>query len=176
MSNTDQNDSKRPRVAEHAWINAAGEKVESIVEATGNRTTFLATGKSVDGQTGGKPGKAVTMFAAFGIRTLMVNRGSQARTAGEDEADFVTATLAEIKDGNWYEYDRGGGGPRYDFDLLAQAIVEVKTNAGIASTTEEIRAKLDGEDGYPAKAMRNTEVAAIYNRLKGRPTPTANDL
>lgn len=168
-------DSKKPSVAEHDWINAAGDVVDDLELATGIKYRDKSTGEYFTYQIPlAEPGKVQTMFAVWGARTKAINTGSAARQKRKSDADFnasdvahMTATFAGIVDGTWEAAGERKRGPAYDLDVLADAIVFVLTNAGATPNHDKIRAKLGDDVSYRSGAMKMPEVLQEYNARKG---------
>jgi hypothetical protein len=177
------------KVANHELLNAAGEVTESEEEATGIRYTLLANNQSFDYQSGLEPGKAATMLAVFGAKTLATNETSAARNNSKGEAsadeqiDAVRERFALLNDGKWVDRTREGVGAKVDLDALAEAICRVLIAEGKSTQADvdggykaKVRAKLDDDKTYARKARSYGPVANEYANLVGRTTATVDDL
>lgn len=192
----DEEVSKR-QVAKHSLLNATGEVVEDIKDATGIRYQDIQSGKTFDYQM--KPNSAgLLMFALFGARTLATNEASAvrqvAKKAGEadnggDQVEAIRERFEMIDSGEWVDRTREGG-VRIDRDTLAKAAVNVLVRLGKipADQADTYNAKLlEGfEKGNPAKKLTGVQmvaqirqvdgVEAEYKKLAGKVTRTADDL
>lgn len=164
------------RKATHDLLDAKGEVVDKMTDATGIRYTDRATDESVDYQTGGKAGEPLTMLAVFGAKTKATNTASgarQARTAGSgDDSDVaaIESFFGNLKPGQWELPSTRAGGPRYNPELLAAAIHQVrgKASEGIEAYAAKIADPEPVKDGkpYAVVALANQKVKAVYSRLK----------
>lgn len=176
-------DTKRKAVADRQWVDATGTEVKDPTEATGFRYVDLATKSAYVWQSGGEPGKAITMLAVFGGLTKAGNvRNTAINGPGGDPNADVIATIQEwfdlLETGQWGEERVGGVGARFNKDLLAQAIAEA---AGHVVGSEFHLARLarleanekvqdpDKKAGteilYGTFALRNKLVRDRYNEL-----------
>jgi hypothetical protein len=167
-----------PKVKRHQWLDAAGNVVADVEQATGIRYTTDA-GEIFDYQVGSEPGLPQTMLAAFGARTLATNTVSSFYGAADKvtrerprkddapENDIVglQERFAAIVSGDWGASVGGGtGGTGYNLDDLCDAAESVITAAGAPFNKERIAdalrngGRFKGAD-LDAKAYRN----AIYN-------------
>ena len=164
------------RRATHDLI-ANGAIVDSITKATGIRYTDRATDETVDFSIpGAKAGDPATMLAIFGAKTKATNTASgarQARTNGNgDDTDVgaIEAFFANLKPGQWELPSTRAGGPRYNPDILAAAIHEVKgkNSEGIPKLLAKIAnpAIVKDDKPYSVLALANVKVKAVYARLK----------
>jgi hypothetical protein len=181
----------RNKVSERDYIDSKGDLVDRIEQATGARYTVgKVTGDKFeaidffDAQFG-QPGKLVTMCAIMGFHTKL---GNVANTILNDKdnpgtvenaAAAIKEFLSEADAGKWAErVGGGGGGIRYNVELLAQAIAEVtgkpvdeykaKMTWRVDSKGAQVQPDAQGEYpkgaiSYPAFAMRNAQVKAKYD-------------
>ena len=168
---------KREKRADHAWIDANGNAVDDIEMAVGNSYTAIATGKTIAHVLAGlKPGKPNTMFAVFGLRTLMTNEASQARTKGLDEVEALKTRLAETVDGQWQVPATREGGSTLNVEMFAKAVGQVKNldAAGI----EARRTKAEADPAWARQVLRDVpDIAQAYRALMGRaPTLSLDDV
>jgi hypothetical protein len=175
--------------ANHELLNAASEVVENEEDATGIRYTLLANNQSFDWQSGLEPGKAATMLAIFGAKTLATNETSAARqnvkgsASADEQIDAVRERFAIIADGKWVDRTREGVGAKVDLDALAEAICQVLITEGKSTQADvdggykaKVRAKLDDDKTYARKARSYGPVAAAYAALVGKTSATVDDL
>lgn len=177
------------KVAEHGLINANGSPVENEEEATGISYKQLATGETFTYQTGGEAGKALTMLAVFGAKTLATNEASQVRNnpkgAGSDaeQMQAIKDRFAMIEaEGKWVDRTREGVGAKVDKDKLAGAIIEVLTAQGKITDADsgtmyaKVRQKLEDDPKYQATARNVPGVPEAYAKAMGRQTRTVDEL
>lgn len=164
-------------IADRQWIDADGNEVEAGDEhlATGFRYVHKATGQQFEYQYDSPPGTTLTMCAIFGGLTLAGNMVNSTRDTGVDPITAVKDRFDLLDTGTWVERT-GGGGLRYNPELLAQAIHAVKGSGTVAEFLAKINAKdpitvTDPATGrtqqvpYGTGAMRNPQVAAEYAKL-----------
>lgn len=190
MNTQVETDKKGKKVAEHSWIDSAGNIVEEIENGTGCRYVDLQSGQTFDWQTGGVAGESITMKAMFGQRTLMTNEASAERQrdgSGAEQVEAIRERATMIDTTKvWVDRTREGG-PRVDPEKAAMATTEFMVGAGKVADTDEAKAAAyasilakfsDEKDGKAqiSKAMTNADIAAIYKRLKGAKQATADDL
>jgi hypothetical protein len=175
--------------ANHELIDASGAVVETEEVATGIRYTLLANNQSFEYQTGLEPGKASTMLAIFGAKTLATNETSAARnnTKGaaspDEQMDAVRERFALLETGAWVDRTREGVGAKVDPDMLAEALTQVKEATGgfkagddAASYKGRVRQKIEDDKKWARGASKIPEVAAAYAKLAGRPIASLDDL
>ena len=191
MAPEPETENVKRKVADHFWLNAAGEVVEDIEDATGIRYKDAASGKAFDYQA--KPNTdSLRMFGLFGMRTLATNEASAARQkdGGSDDQlaaiaerfAFIDGTDGTGNGGKWVDRTREGGA-RWDLAVLATAAVNVLERIG-KLTDDEAKGKayerfLAQMTDYKAKVttIRSVEgVEAEYKRLQGKTAKTADDL
>lgn len=178
------------RVANWSYVNANGQVLtaedadeDSVMEiATGVYYKDLGSGRDTVYQIpGAVAGSVQTMLALFGAKTKFGNTAStarQKRKKGEDSAtdmDAVLGFIDELADGNWPRKE-GARGPRYDDETIILAVAEVAASQGQTPDENRIRERVESEEGYKTKAMRNPQVAAAYLKLKDQVVAEINDL
>lgn len=173
----------KPRIAEHDWIDANGDVVESIEEATGIKYRQLATDESMTWQIpGAVPGSIQTMMAAFGARTKATNSTLAAREKRKRDNTFTTSDVAHMKEifaqiqvGQWGAPSEGGvkRGPKYDLDVLTAVICAMIEAEGGSPDPLKIRAKCGDSPAYVRGAIAMTDENGVrviereYNKRKG---------
>jgi hypothetical protein len=181
-----QTTAKKQQLAEHALIDAQGNEVEDFEKAHGIRYTDKASGASTERTPGNTD--ALRMFAVFGMRTLATNQASAARQAdenasGQDQIDAIDERFDLIDTGTWVDRTREGG-VRYDLATLASAAVNVLIAKGKLKDEDAAKAatytkffEAMTQDSTKVTAVRQVDgVDAEYKRLKGRSTPSVDDL
>src|SRR6266566_5542702 len=176
--------SPRQAVSTREWIDATGTEV-SEEQATGFRYTLLDQKQApIVVQLAELPQAARDMLAIRGGATLCGNIVSGAKTQEGDPLDLIRARFALLKgettgEPTWVSRE-GAVGPRYDLDVLAQAIASV---AGNGADPAAFRAKMgaagdaeisytDPDSGrtlkakYVVAAMRRDDVSKAYYALK----------
>ena len=190
-------------MAKHIYLNANGETVEKIEEATGVRY-FLgdkAEGESFAYQLGVAPGEPAMMIGVLGLKTLMTNtvssfydalpkgaaKGAQRpRKADAPATDLIglEERFAAIQPGDYGAERGGGGGVGYNLDDLLEALRQTMAAVGTEINVDKVSAALrDGGTlkgvALDAKAYRkaiiNIEgVRAAYEALRAaKQTTTA---
>ena len=174
---------KRKSVSKRLFINAAGDEVDKIEEATGGRYVLLVPeGNRAFDQQFGEAGKLGTMCAIFGFHTKAGNVANTVLNDKDDPgtpADAATELEAWIKQadgGVWAERAAGGVGARIDKDALAGAIVAVAEAAGKQADYQKIRDRLESDPQYVRAARQVPAVATEYATRVGRATKTVDDL
>lgn len=179
----------RQKVSERDFIDAAGQSVERIEQATGARYTLVQAGRSFDIQLGAA-GQPATMFAIFGFWTKIGNvantvlNDKDAPGSQDDAAAEIEAFIASVEKGTWREAGEGGGrGAKYDNAILAEALVSVLGDKAKGDATayfarlEDAKGEADpANKGYRAKVVANDAVKAAYWKLaaeKGITKPEA---
>lgn len=153
----------REAKAEHNWIDAQGNVVDSIEQASGTQY--------VSKETGGRlnlivPDNAARVWlAAFGLRTLATNEASASRQAGGSGADQLQAISERYdllcKGEQFVERSREGGGFRVNVEALANAIADVQVR------TKKI-AK-DARDSKVADLIAKVTEVEGEKQLAGKP-------
>jgi hypothetical protein len=181
---------KRARVSQRDFINANGEVVDRMEEATGARYTLVQAGKSFDLQFG-EAGKPETMFAIFGFHTKVGNvantvlNDSDSPGTPDDAAGAIGEWLESVNGGTWREAGEGTTrGPKYDNGILAEALVAVlgdkaKGDAGhYQARLDDNKGEVDpANKGYRNKVVAQEAVKTKYWGLaaaKGITKPTAS--
>lgn len=177
------------KVANHAYLDAAGAVVEDEKEATGIRYTLLALpDQPFEWQSGLGAGESNTMLAVFGAKTLATNETSAARNNTKGEAspmEQITAVrerFALVASGEWVDRT-GGAGAKVDLDALAEAIVQqVESEGKLPDGTDagaykaKVRQKLDDDKVWARKSRTHSGVSARYAQIVGRTQATTDDL
>lgn len=142
-------DSKRKTVSKRDQIDANGNPVSKIEEATGARYTLLGLkggNRDFDIQLG-EAGKATTMFAIFGAWTKIGNVVNSVLNDKDDPgtpdeaAGEVEAFLALAEQGKWAERSATVGA-KVDKALLAAIIAEWAAGQGKQVVAGEVEQKL----------------------------------
>lgn len=173
------------KVAEHSYLDAAGNVVETEEEATGIRYHIVSTGDTFDHQTGGKAGEPLTMKAVFGCKTLATNEASAFKQKNghyDGAVESIAERFAMIDAGQFVDRTRDGVGAKIDLDALAEAVCRVLV-ADKVTTQEQIdqggkakiREKLEDKANV-TKARKTEGVEAEYQRLVGKKVGSASDL
>lgn len=173
------------KVAEHSYLDASGNVVETEEEATGIRYHIVSTGETFDHQTGGKAGEPLTMKAVFGCKTLATNEASAFKQKNghyDGAIESIAERFALIDSGQFVDRSRDGVGAKMDLDALAEAICIVLVKAGAATQEQidqggkaKVREKLE-DKAQVAKAKKTDGVMPEYTRLVGKPATSAADL
>lgn len=187
---TVENRGRGEAVADRLWIDSNNTEVESPEEATGFRYVDKASGRAYVWQSKRPAGEAVTMLAIFGgltkagnIRSTLFNKDPRT-----DIIQGISDWFDELDNGTW-SADRVGGGVRYNAEVLAKAIANVKGEHHPGAEKpyfDKITAKLkvadpgkkNAEISYASFAMRNKAVEAEYNKLlpQHEAAPAVSDL
>ena len=159
----------RNKVSDRTFIDAQGNEVDRMEEATGARYTLVGLGKSFDVQLG-EAGQLPTMFAIFGFWTKI---GNVANTTLNDKDDPGTpedaaADIQEFLDGvaagTWREAGTGAGrGPKYDNAVIAHVLHEQLAAVGKAQgEADHYQGRLESDKGYRAKVLANPAIKTGY--------------
>lgn len=168
---------KREMQAEHKLLDQSGTVVEAEESAFGISYKHLKTGETFTWTlpTQDAAVSAETrMLAIFGAKTLATNVASASKTRkdGVGAVPSIQERFDLIRSGTWVDRTVG---PRYDTDILLQAIAAAKAESGQAFDEAATRAKLESEDKtygsaknqtYAAFAMTNKSVRAHYDALR----------
>lgn len=175
--------STRKQVSKRLFIDAQGNEVDRIEEASGGRYLLLApSGNKAFDRQFGTPGKLDTMCGIFGFHTKVGNVANTVLNdkdepgTPDDAAAEIEAWLKQADGGTWAERAAGGVGARIDKDALAGAIVAVAEAAGKTADYAKIRDRLENEPQYVKAARQVPEVAAEYATRVGKPTKSVDDL
>lgn len=175
-------ESKRKKVANRDWINAAGEVVKNEEEATGVRYTNLESNESFEWQSGAPAGSGAVMLACFGALTLMGNVANTRLngldgTGAEAIAD-IKERFALLDSGKWADRTEGARGPKYELDKLATAFIEVRAAMGtpVKGTYDEILQKFTEDKSLVAKVRSNPDVQKKYAELTGKTPKSVADI
>ena len=188
MSDTNDSaaaDSKRKRVSERRFLNAAGEK--SVGPVADGSVQYILLGS--DGKTalkswtldGSSPGLA--QLAMFGFVTKVGNVANSVLNADEpgtpeEAAEEIDAFIAGLADGTWREAATGASrGPKYDKDVLASALI-AELGEKAKGDVAHYRERLD-DKSYYAKVRANTAIMARYMTMmkdRAAEAPTADSL
>lgn len=174
MSNAETATTPAPRAkaSERLFIDANGNEVDRIEQATGARYKIPANGRSFDMQLG-EAGKPETMFAVFGYHTKLGNVANTIRNdktepgTPDDEADTLEEFVAGVAGGLWREPSEAGPrGPKYDDAVLAAVIHAAFTAKGTAKGDEAHYLVRLADKAYRAKvlaaAFDGTSVKDLY--------------
>jgi len=185
----------RNKVSDREIVNASGDVVERMEEASG-ATFTIGTGAGENfrpvkswTQQFGAPGDQTTMFAILGFHTKLGNVANTVLNDKENPGTVEQASqaidefVALTAKGQWAERGVGGGGLRYNPDHMAAAIAEAKGENDPTPYLAKMSLRVDakgqvvaqGADGewpkgaisYAAFAARNAKVKAAYDRRAG---------
>lgn len=148
----------REKVANRDYIDAAGAKVEDEQDAVGVRYEHLERAQTVQVMWSEFNPEGQRLCGLFGLKTWIGNLFNQ-----DLELPEIQERIESVKGGEWPER-AGVGGPRYEFDKLANAIASVK---GVADSAPFLK-RLQEEKGYAAMAMKVGEVATLYHQATGK--------
>lgn len=186
--NADDTEVQRKKIAERDWLASDGTVAEKEEDATAARYTFLADGKSfawspvTDDPT-------TRMCAIFGALTLMGNITNTWKVEKGEKPDSPIDAIADrfafmANESRWIDRAAGGVGAKLDLDVMAEAILLVKIDAGaidgndlaaVRTAKAEFRQKLESPD-YVKVARKVAAVTAKYAELRGGPAKTVDDL
>jgi hypothetical protein len=130
----------------------------------------------------------------FGIKTKAINTASAARQnrskgdATESDIEAIRQWFAEdFKDGQWTAPTEGPRGPRIDLESFEAALMAFLTAKGYQPEQIEsakVRLASDETAGpevkrpvgleYARMSLKNPELAAAYQKLRGKATPEAD--
>lgn len=171
------------KVADHIYLDAAGNVVDQEEDAQGYRYKMLETDETFDWSWEEANELERKMLALFGAKTLATNVTSGARNnskgaaSAKDQMVAVKDRFSTIRDGNWTSPSEGGGGFAIDKAKLAQAIANVRSAMGkAADTVENYLRRFEEEAGYMAKCRKVPEVNAEYAKLAGRGVVSIDDI
>lgn len=171
---------KRKQVSKRLFLNATGDEVEKIEEASGGRYLLLSpTGnKALDYMFGANPAKD-KQFAIFGFHTKIgnvVNTVLNDKDEPGSPDDAHKEAESWLAGDVWAERGAGGVGARIDKDALAASIVAVATAAGKEIAYDRVRQKLEEDPQYVRAARQVPAVATEYATRVGKATKTVDDL
>jgi len=180
---------ERKAIAKRLWIDANGNEVETVEDATGvsyefigrtkNNVTVPADGKSFSIQFRDMSPKMKDMLAGFGAHTLMGNitntwlgeKGEKSPRA----CDAVSDRFDLLQSGTWV--DRTREGFKIDIPTLAQAWINVVIAAGkTAKDPLAVETKLTDTPELVKQLRRDPKVTAEYARLRGAAVIDASSL
>jgi hypothetical protein len=159
----------KQKVSDRTLLTSEGNEAERMNDATGAAYKLVANGKEFIYQYGQNE-HADRMFGIFGFITKV---GNEANTVlnnekepgdADDAATAIEEFLANVANGTWREVGEGvSRGPKYDKDVLAQAIVDeiVALGKAPAGDVASYRVRLD-DKSYYAKVRANMPVMARY--------------
>lgn len=166
----------RQKVSERTFIDASGNEVDRMEQATGARYTLAQIGKSFDIQLGA-PATPATMFGIFGFWTKVGNVANTVLNdkdepgTPQDAAEEIADWLAGVETGTWREAGEPGAGrgPKYDTGILADVLV-VALGSAAKGDAAYYKARLDdnkGETdpankGYRSKVLARDDIKAAY--------------
>lgn len=172
MTDVTAADTKRKveRVAEHAWLDAAGVQVKEIEKAAQISYRTKADGVApFVYNVAAAPAEVLRMLALFGARTVATNSASANRNAAEptgvSDMDAVIARFAALTGDDW-DNRESARGPRYNLDMLADAIVAVYADTGKKVKRTMIAERLAGDEAFYAGMIANEAIKAKYAALK----------
>lgn len=169
--------SKKPRIADHFFVNASNVVVDEIENATGFKYHHLKEdGDFMYQIPGAVAGSVQTMLAVKGGQNIATYVSGQAPD-GVTALDHIKARFAALKDSDWGT--TGPAGFTYNLDFLADAIVEALSAKGGNPNRDKIRTALDSgmakKDGtvVDAKSYRTSMLSVdgvkdAYARLNGK--------
>lgn len=169
MANTDQEETKTRKLADHGLIGADGAAVDEQEKATGVTYKDLATGQVATYQIpGAVAGSVQTMLAIFGAKTLATNTASANKQndypVGNVEA--INTRFAAIVDGDWGVERGGGGGVRIDIDLLVEALAVQFKREKQPFDPDKYRTKITEDEAYRKRVFGLDSVKAQYLILR----------
>lgn len=165
----------RQKVSERTFIDAAGNEVDRMEQATGARFVLVPAGKTFDIQLG-KAGDPATMFGVFGFWTKLgnvantvLNDAKEPGTA-DDAAEEIGDFLAGVETGTWREVGEGAArGPKYDVGVLAEVLVAALGAAAkgdaayYAARLNDNKGEVDpANKGYRSKVIARDDIKAAY--------------
>lgn len=189
----------KQKVSERDYLDAQGNPVDRIEQATGARYSIgrkegddFKVLKSFDAQFG-QPGTLATMCAILGFHTKAGNvantvlNDKDAPGSLDDAAGEIATWQKDAESGKWSErVGGGGGGLRYDPAVMAESIAKAKGENDPAPYLAKMDWRVDAkgaqvsqlQDGtwpkgaisYAAYAYRNAKVRAAYDLAKGAGT------
>lgn len=180
--NTNAAAPKRSKVSNRELIDANGEIVKYEEDAAGARYTLIDGGDMLDpvDYRFGENAFADKYFAMFGFHTKVGNVANSVLNDKDapgnptEARSAIEEFLAQLATGK-LERASGVGGPRYDKDMLAAAIVEVLGERAGGDVTHYLE-RINDEKGYGAKALKNPEVAKAYAARTGKGAVSIDDL
>lgn len=182
---------KRPKAAEHEFIDAQGEVVDDGESAAGYRYTLLSNGQVFDWYWSQANEDEKRMFALFGVKTLATNETSQVRNSPKNQGMDTSAEQMEallerftmVRNGQWVDRTREGAVAKIDKDALAEAICQVLVAKGKVTQQDvdsklkaEKRQLLEDDATYLRKSRQVPEVAIAYAAIVGKQVATVDDL
>lgn len=182
MANTDQGEgaTKRKRVtrSRREWIDADGEVVEKIEDATGSVFALLAD----DGKTDAgswprqRPGDMSVQdfgYWSMGYQTRLGNIANTVLNEQKGTTEEACDTISEfVADPTKWAEPRGG--PRTDLDRLAQAIADCNATDWAAKQIDaekakaEVRARLEASPELVRTMLNVDQFADRYRELTPR--------
>ena len=188
MTDTNQAPAKpaREKASERHWIDAAGNECD-MDKATGIRYVIPANGRSLDVQFADVPPAMQVAGWGFGMHTKMGNIANTVRNdkanpgTPDDEADAVEEFLASYIGGVWREASEARG-PKYDDDILADALLAMAHAKGLTDRTKDTYVTKLADKKTRAQFLAAGGVKDAYNKLAAergvapRPTKDVADL
>jgi len=170
----------RQRVSERTFIDATGNEVDRMEQATGARYTLVKqTGKDAKGepiygaehvfdQQIGSAGALPTMFGIFGFWTKVGNVANSVLNDKDspgtidDAAMDIEDFIKQAETGVWREAGEGAArGPKYDNGLLGEVVVMV-VGAAAKGDAAHYTARLAADKNYRAKVVARDDIRAKY--------------
>lgn len=181
----------RKRVSERTFIDASGNEVDRMEQATGARYSLVhSTGQDADGEPIYTPLKQfdvqlgpaaaeATMYGVFGFWTKIGNvantvlNDKDAPGSIEDAAAEIDDFMASVAGGVWREAGEAGArAPKYDTAILAEVLIKLlgdKAKGDIAYYKAKLNDSKGEADpankGYRAKVVSRDDIKAAYWRL-----------
>lgn len=169
------------KVSERTFIDANGNEVDRMEEATGARYSLVKeTGRTEKGEPIygaehvfdlqiGEAGKPATMFGVFGFWTKVGNvantvlNDKDAPGTIDDAASDIDDFLRQAEAGVWREAGEGGvgRGPKYDNAILA-VVLHAVLGAAAKGDAAHYQARLEADKGYRAKVVGRDDIKAAY--------------
>ena len=173
----------RQKVSTRDFIDADGNVVDRMEQATGARYTLEQNGKAFDAQFG-TAGSPETMFAIFGFHTKVGNvantvlNDKDAPGTADDAAVEIEAFLESTGKGVWREPSESGPrGPKYDNAILAEAFISLLKQP--KGDVAHYAARFANEKSYRAQVLVGEGVKDAYWKLaaaRGLSTPVSKDV
>lgn len=176
----------RAKVSERSYIDASGNEVDRMEQATGGRYALPGISKAWDLQFGAA-GAASTMLAIMGMHTKLGNIVNTVKNDKknpgtlEEAAGEIDEFLQDIAAGIWRESEGAARAPKFDNAILGAALVTylAGTAKGDAAYYQQ---RLESDKAYRSKVIASTDVKLAYEAeckargIAGRPQPKPDEL